>query len=91
MRRVDRVCLPLSFPVSSASRRLCAVGLTGGAPRLVPSHGHAALIRDASGPLGLRAPLAQEAVECVWRGGLAVPFNVPRRSRRQGLRAQPFG
>lgn len=40
---------------------------------------------DVSGPLGLRAPLAVKTVECVG-GGLAVPFNVPRRSRRQGLR-----
>lgn len=62
-----------------------AVGLAGAAPRLVSSRVHAALIPDASGPLGLRAPLAVEAVECVG-GGLAVPFNVPRRSRRQGLR-----
>ncbi|WP_160318117.1 hypothetical protein [Ferrovum sp. JA12] len=56
------------------------------APRLVPSRGHVALISDASAPSGLRAALAMLAVECVG-GGLAVPFNVPRRSRRQGLRA----
>lgn len=43
--------------------RHTAVGLAGVAPRLVPSRGHAALIPDASGPLGLRAPLAVEAVE----------------------------
>lgn len=45
-----------------ASRR-AAVGLAGVAPCLVPSHGHAALIPDASGhPCvpGLRAALAQE-------------------------------
>ncbi|MGC9207789.1 hypothetical protein, partial [Acidithiobacillus sp.] len=43
------------------------------------------MIPDTSDPLGLRVPLAVEAVECVG-GGLAAPFNVPRRSLRQGLR-----
>lgn len=50
-----------------------AVGLTGGAPRLIPSHGHSALIPDASGPPGLRAPLAGEAVECVGEAALLFP------------------
>ncbi len=40
------------------SSRRSAVGLAGVAPCLVPSHGHAALIPDASGLLGLRASLA---------------------------------
>ena len=35
---------------------------------------------------GLRAPLAQ-SVSVGGEGGLAVPFTVSRRSRRQGLRA----
>jgi hypothetical protein len=71
-----------------ASRRP-AVGLAGYAPCLVPSHGHAALIPDASGrpcAPGLRAALARG--NGVWWGGLAVPFNVPRCSRCQGLRAR---
>lgn len=45
------VCSLICVP---ASRRR-ARGLP---PRLVPSRGHAALIPDASGPLGLRAALA---------------------------------
>ena len=85
MNDIHQYSCVVFFSELSASR-LPAVGLAGVAPRLVPSHGHSALIPDASGPPGLRAPLAQEAVECV-RGGLAVPFNLPRRSRRQGLRA----
>jgi len=59
-------------------------------PRLVPSQGHSALIPDTSVPSGLRASLAMWVAECVG-GGLAVPFNVPRRSRRQGLRTLPCG
>ncbi|AJP48575.1 hypothetical protein PG1C_09220 [Rugosibacter aromaticivorans] len=73
-----------------ASRRT-AVGLVGYAPRFVPNHGHPALIPDASGPAwicracALRLPV-RAFVGDGW-GGLAVPFTVPRRARRQGLRA----
>ena len=39
---------------------------------------------------GLRAPLAPKADCVLWAGvgGLAVPFTVSRRSRRQGRRAR---
>lgn len=94
MRVVTSLPMDQEFEVSEefsdrrASRR-AAVGLAGYAPCLVPSHGHPALIPDASGRLfvpGLRAALAQG--NGVWWSGLAVPFNVPRCSRCQGLRAR---
>ena len=52
-----------------------------GLPSLTPP----ALLVDP----GLRAPLAPKAEGVQWAGvgGLAVPFTVSRRSRRQGLRA----
>jgi len=63
MRVVTSLPMDREFEVSEelsdrrASRR-AAVGLAGVAPCLVPSHGHPALIPDASGPVGLRAALA---------------------------------
>jgi hypothetical protein len=63
MRVVASLPMDREFEVSEefsdgrASRRV-AVGLAGYAPCRLPSHGHAALIPDASGLLGLRASLA---------------------------------
>ena len=75
-------------PHRCASRRT-AVGLAGCAPRFVPNRGHPALIPDASGPLGPARCACPKAGVCSGRGvgGLAVPFTVSRRSRRQGRRA----
>ena len=68
-----------------------AVGLAGVAPRLVPSRGHAALIPDALASTSFLAcalglPM-RDFVEGGLGGGLLCPLTVPRRARRQGLRA----
>lgn len=71
-----------------ASRRT-AVGFAGCAPRFVPNRGHPALIPDAFGPVGPARCACSTAGVCSGRGvgGLAVPFTISRRSRRQGRRA----
>lgn len=71
---------------SSASRR-AAVGFAGCAPRFVPNRGHPALTPDAFGPDGpARSACTNASVHWAGVGGLAAPFTVSRRSRRQGLR-----